>query len=163
MQTDMGTWSFNLMNFTGVYIVPLILKAFPCPIWNDSQNCNDKITFFAFHFPFLPTISLFFFLTSFFFSFSPFSPFSPFFSSFSSLFPHFLPFFPPLLKSFPMVLKSFPKGGGGGGGIWNLPYIDCGSTTFFRGFIVYALQSSLESCAPWPARLVKINKLNLLL
>ena len=58
--------------YSGVYIVPTILKAYPSQIWKSSQIFTTKLPFFASHFPFLAQIPLFFSLSLFSLLFSSF-------------------------------------------------------------------------------------------
>ena len=63
--------------YSGVYIVPIILKAYPSQIWKSSQIFITKLPFFASHFPFLAhnTFPFFSLLYFFFFPFAFFPPF----------------------------------------------------------------------------------------
>ena len=83
----------NICRFhkTGVYILPSILEAFPCPIWKSFPK-RQKLSFFAFYFLFFVNHTS---------GICNFCIFPLLFSPFSSFFPLFLPFCPPLLKSFP--------------------------------------------------------------
>ena len=76
--------------FSGVYIVPSNLKAFPCPIWKSFPKSHHTSIFCPFVLPFLLIFFLF-----------------PPFPAFSSL------FYSPL-KSFPICFEIIPPGGGGG-------------------------------------------------